>query len=84
MKIAFFTKGTAFTGDTLSEKGLGGGESTLAYIARVLAKLGNKVTVFNNCDIPGQYSGVEYKHFFRNRFGIRKKPPGCLRIIALL
>jgi glycosyltransferase involved in cell wall biosynthesis len=63
MNIAFFTQGSSFNGDTLSEKGLGGSESALAYIAKALATLGNRVTVFNNCDFPGHYSGVEYKHF---------------------
>jgi len=61
MKIAFYTQGSAFNGATLEGRALGGSESALLYMARGLAALGHSVTVFNNCDHPGFYAGVEYR-----------------------
>lgn len=49
-----------FNPTTLTTRGLGGSESALVYITRELAKLGQKVLVFCNCDAPGVYDGVEY------------------------
>lgn len=49
-----------FNPTTLKTRGLGGSESALIYITRELAKLGQKVLVFCNCDVPGVYDGVEY------------------------
>jgi tetratricopeptide (TPR) repeat protein len=59
--IVFYTGGHPFNGRTVYEKGLGGSESALFYIARELANLGYNVRVFNNCDKPGNYEGVEYQ-----------------------
>ena len=59
--IVFYTGGTtAFNGRTLEEKGLGGSESALIYVARALAASGMKVRVFCNCDKPGEYDGIRY------------------------
>jgi len=61
LNIALYTQGTEFNGNSVIEKGLGGSESALLYIARELAQLGHKLTVFCNCDQPGVYNGVDYK-----------------------
>ena len=53
--------GLAYNGDTLSQKGLGGSESAVISMARELAKIGFKVTVYNNCDIFEKYSDVQYR-----------------------
>lgn len=46
------------------DKGIGGSESAVIYLAKEWTKLGYKVTVY--CDTgnePGIYDGVEYKHY---------------------
>lgn len=58
--IAFYTGGYSFHGGTLGEKGLGGSESALIYIASALAAKGIRVRVFCNCEQPGTYDGVRY------------------------
>ncbi len=58
--IVFYTGGHSFHGGTLEERGLGGSESALIYIARALAENGSRVRVFCNCDRPGDYNGVRY------------------------
>ena len=58
--IAFATGGLQFNGGSLIEKALGGSESAMIYMARELAALGNVVTVFCECDKPGNYDGVRY------------------------
>lgn len=62
LKIAFYTRGSEFNGSTIDEKGLGGSESALLYMARELARLGHEVCVFCTCEEPGNYQGVEYRH----------------------
>jgi len=59
--IGFITAGLKFNGHTVNEKALGGSESALIYMAREMAKLGNAVTVYCECDSPGWYDGVEYR-----------------------
>lgn len=71
--IVFYTGGHQFHGRTIDEKGLGGSESALIYIARSLAASGNRVRVFCNCDQPGEYDGVRYDdlvdfHIYRNQY----------------
>lgn len=71
--IVFYTGGHPFHGRTMEEKGLGGSESALIYIARSLAANGNRVRVFCNCDQPGEYDGVRYDnlvdfHIYRNQY----------------
>ncbi len=63
MNIAFYTQGTLFNGRTIDEKGLGGSESALCFIARALHSLGHNVSVFNNCDHPGDYDGIRYSNY---------------------
>lgn len=58
--IVFYTGGVPFHGRTIEERGLGGSESALVYIARALAANGRRIRVFCNCDKPGDYDGVYY------------------------
>ncbi|MDZ7260793.1 MAG: glycosyltransferase [candidate division KSB1 bacterium] len=70
--IVFYTGCLPFNGRTIYEKGLGGSESALFYLAKELTNLGYKVRVFNVCDRPGIYEGVEYRDlvdfYIYNRF----------------
>lgn len=59
--IAFITSGLRFNGSTIYEKALGGSESALIYMAREMAAIGNDVTVYCRCDLPGRYAGVDYR-----------------------
>jgi glycosyltransferase involved in cell wall biosynthesis/2-polyprenyl-3-methyl-5-hydroxy-6-metoxy-1,4-benzoquinol methylase len=59
--IAFVTSGLQFNGNTIYEKALGGSESAMIYMAKEIAKLGNEVTVYCECDKPGFYESVEYR-----------------------
>jgi len=56
--------GLTYDGNTLSKRGLGGSESAVILISKELAKLGFKVTVFNNCidshAQEGVFDGVTY------------------------
>jgi hypothetical protein len=63
MNISFYTLGTPFHGHTLLNMPLGGSESAVIYMTLSLARLGNKVSVFCNCDCPGVYDGVTYGLF---------------------
>lgn len=48
--------------------GIGGSEEAVINIAREFAKLGNEVTVYNQCgDDEGTYDGVEYKKYLSYR-----------------
>lgn len=60
MNIVFATSGLEFNGNSLKEKGLGGSETALVYMARELSKLGNRVAVYCRCPKPGVYDGVHY------------------------
>ena len=71
--VIFYTGGYPFHGRTMEEKGLGGSESALIYIARALAAKGIRVRVFCNCERPGTYDGVRYDdlvdfHIYRNLY----------------
>lgn len=45
--------------------GIGGSEEAVVYMSRELARLGKKVTVYNQCgDLSGEWNGVTYKNFF--------------------
>ncbi|MCF6154459.1 MAG: glycosyltransferase family 41 protein [Candidatus Brocadia sp.] len=73
--IVFYTGGHPFHGRTIEEKGLGGSESALIYIARSLAANGKRVHVFCNCDQPGEYDGVRYGnlvdfHIYRKQYSL--------------
>jgi glycosyltransferase involved in cell wall biosynthesis len=45
------------------ESGIGGSEEAVINVAEQFAKLGYKVDVYNQCDVPGEYNGVNY-HFY--------------------
>jgi glycosyltransferase involved in cell wall biosynthesis len=49
-----------FDGRTPRERGLGGTESAVVYLAEGLARLGHSVVVFNGCESPGSTNSVEY------------------------
>lgn len=61
--ISFVTLGLKFNGNSLVEKSLGGSESAMIYMARELAKLGNEITVYCDCDNPGVYDNVDYRNY---------------------
>lgn len=66
LSIAFIdTLGLCYDGSTLQKRGLGGSESAVILLSKELAKIGFKVTVFNDCTHddthPGVYDGVEYR-----------------------
>jgi glycosyltransferase involved in cell wall biosynthesis len=63
VKIAFYKRGIAFDGSTPLKQPLGGSESSIVYAARELARCGNDVLVYSNCSMPGNYEGVEYRHY---------------------
>lgn len=52
--------------DTAKTSGLGGSEEAVVYLAQELVRLGWIVEVFNNCDKPGVYAGVEYRNFWEH------------------
>ena len=58
--ISLLIPGMACQGDTLETKSLGGSETAGVCVARELAKIGHTVKVFSNCDVPGDYNGVQY------------------------
>lgn len=60
-RITFFYCGRPFCGDTLDRSPLGGTETAIIHIARHLARLGYPVKVFNRCEAPGIYDGVDYR-----------------------
>ncbi|MCF6149828.1 MAG: glycosyltransferase [Candidatus Kuenenia sp.] len=60
--VVFYTGGLPFHGKTMDEKGLGGSESALIYMARSIAATGMRVRVYCNCNQPGNYDGVEYSN----------------------
>lgn len=66
-EITLLAPGMPFQGDTLQTKSLGGSETAALCVARELKKLGHRVTVFSNCETPGVYDGVVYRHV--NEFG---------------
>jgi tetratricopeptide (TPR) repeat protein len=45
---------------TPRDRGLGGTESAVVYLAEALAGRGHSVAVFNSCEEPGWWGGVEY------------------------
>jgi glycosyltransferase involved in cell wall biosynthesis len=47
------------------QKGIGGSEEAVIYMAKRLVVLGWDVTVFNSCDdMEGEYEGVKYRNFW--------------------
>lgn len=63
--IVFFCGNTAepWTPKSLEQGGIGGSETAVIFLARLLAKMGWEVTVFNWCDTSeGVYDGVTYRN----------------------
>lgn len=60
LDVAFVVPGMPFNGNTMLEASLGGSETAATCLAREIAKRGHNVKVFCNCDIPGEYDGVQY------------------------
>jgi len=50
----------SFDGNTPRERGLGGPESAIVYLAEALVGRGHRCVVFNNCAQPTYVNGVEY------------------------
>jgi len=61
--IVFGDSSFTYDGSTPELEPLGGSHSALVYLARSLARLGNKVRVYNRCERPDTYDGVEYLHW---------------------
>jgi glycosyltransferase involved in cell wall biosynthesis len=61
--IGFYTEGLPFDGATIFEKGLGGSESALYFLAREFARRGHRVQVFCRPPRPGLYEGVAYRNW---------------------
>jgi glycosyltransferase involved in cell wall biosynthesis len=65
LDIYIYCDGLELDGDTLKKRSCGGAETSGAQLAKALSDLGNKVTVFSECEgrntSPGIYDGVEYK-----------------------
>ncbi len=76
--VAFFHQGVPFTGATLRERGLGGTESAVVYVAEALARRGCRVTVFNRCDAPGDEHGVQYRPVGACAAALAEAPPTAL------
>jgi hypothetical protein len=64
-KIVFYCGNSIDEWSPKSEaKGIGGSEEATINMARELAKLGNKVWVYNRCgDDEGEYDGVKYENY---------------------
>lgn len=60
MDIVLAVPGLPFNGDTFPKQSLGGSETAGYYMARALAKLGHRVTVFCSTERPVQCADVDY------------------------
>ena len=56
----YLPRSIPFDARTPRTRGLGGTESAIVYLAEALARLGHSIVVFNQCDEPGTWAGVEY------------------------
>ena len=65
MRVAIYNNGIPFDGHTPLRGPLGGSESGIVYMARELASIGHDVSVYSNCSNPGDYDGVDYRHYHR-------------------
>jgi tetratricopeptide (TPR) repeat protein len=58
--------GSGTWGPWSAEDGLGGSEEAVVCLSREMARLGFKVTVYNDCgDLKGTYDGVDYLPYWR-------------------
>jgi glycosyltransferase involved in cell wall biosynthesis/Flp pilus assembly protein TadD len=53
----------SYNGRTPRERGLGGTESAVVYLAEALARRGHRVVVLNGCDAAATIDGVEYERW---------------------
>ena len=60
-KVLFIDNGIEFDSLVLREKPFGGAEVAFVSLVESLAKLGLKVTVYNNCINEGFMNGVKWK-----------------------
>ena len=60
MFITIHCGGMPFDGDTINEHSLGGSESAAYYMAKELAALGHKVSLFTRTDKQAIFDGVRY------------------------
>ena len=65
-KILIADDGIEFDGKTLLSSPLGGVETSIIHLTEELAKLGHWVQVRNNCKIPMDHLGVEWRNFGAN------------------
>lgn len=65
LRIALYTEGMPFTGDSLDRRALGGSETAFVYVARELAALGHQVVAYCLCEREGRFDGVEYRQSVR-------------------
>lgn len=65
MKILILARmSTAFSGETVFKRPMGGSESALFYLSRELARIGHDVVIYNNCGPEaGIYESVDYRQF---------------------
>ena len=61
--VFFCGKGYEEWGPHTLDKGMGGSEEAIVYLAPELVKLGYKVTVFGEVEKPFTQDGVEWKHW---------------------
>ncbi|MBU4348336.1 hypothetical protein KJ671_02460 [Patescibacteria group bacterium] len=63
--IVYYTNQTTEPWSPLSlSRGIGGSQTAVIYLSRFWAKMGHKVTVFNNLNTQEkEYDGVQYYHF---------------------
>ena len=60
-RVLFIDNGVEFDSIVLREKPFGGAEVAFVSLVESLAKLGLKVTVYNNCINEGLINGVKWK-----------------------
>lgn len=61
MFIVMHCGGLPFNGDTIKKSSLGGSETAAYYVAKELAELGHRVTIFTNSKESGVFDGVKYE-----------------------
>lgn len=61
--VVFHSMGMPFNGDTIKTGSLGGSETSAYYLARGLAALGHRVTMFTGTEKEGVYDGVTYCNY---------------------
>ena len=65
-RVLFIDNGVEFDSLVLREKPFGGAEVAFVSLVESLAKLGLKVTVYNNCINEGLINGVKWKELEKN------------------